>query len=144
MYRTVRSPRRSSSIVANHDRGDTVSMARKRTSADDEWDDSNSRDERWSDRDRAFGEGAQDEDQDDAHEASDRARFDSDTAYCPECGAEIYDAADVCPKCFTWIDGDTRRRPPSQSRQTMRQTIIWILVAALLAGAGVLSLVELL
>ena len=118
-------------------------MARKRTSADDEWDDSDRREEGWSDRADTFGEDANDFDEDE-HDASDRARFDSDTAYCPECGAQIYDAADVCPKCFTWIDGETRGRPPSRRRQTMRQTVVWILIATLLAGAGVFSMVQLL
>lgn len=118
-------------------------MARKRTSADDEWDDSDHRDERWSDRAGAFGDDESDFDEDE-HDASDRARFESDTAYCPECGAEIYDAADVCPKCFTWIDGETRGRPLSRHRKRMRQTVVWILIATLLAGAGVFSLIELL
>ena len=138
-------------------------MARKRTSAEDDWDDSDGRNEPWSERSRASGENASESDGDeldgdelggddldeddldeDEHDALDRARFDSDTAFCPECGAEIYDAADVCPKCFTWIDGETRGRPLSRRRQTIRQTIVWVLIVTLLAGAGVFSLVQLL
>lgn len=128
-------------------------MARKRTSAEDDWDDSDGRNEPWSERSRASGENASESDGDelggddldeDEHDALDRARFDSDTAFCPECGAEIYDAADVCPKCFTWIDGETRGRPLSRRRQTIRQTILWVLIVTLLAGAGVFSLVQLL
>lgn len=128
-------------------------MARKRTSAEDDWDDSDGRNEPWSERSRASGENASESDGDelggddldeDEHDALDRARFDSDTAFCPECGAEIYDAADVCPKCFTWIDGETRGRPLSRRRQTIRQTILWVLIVTLLTGAGVFSLVQLL
>jgi len=123
-------------------------MARKRTSAEDDWDDSDGRNEPWSERSRASGQDASESDEDendeDEHDALDRARFDSDTAFCPECGAEIYDAADVCPKCFTWIDGETQGRPRSRRRQTIRQTIVWVLIVTLLAGAGVFSLVQLL
>lgn len=128
-------------------------MARKRTSAEDDWDDSDGRNEPWSERSRASGENASESDGDeldgdeldeDEHDALDRARFDSDTAFCPECGAEIYDAADVCPKCFTWIDGETRGRLLSRRRQTIRQTIVWVLIVTLLTGAGVFSLVQLL
>ena len=128
-------------------------MARKRTSAEDDWDDSDGRNEPWSERSRASGENASESEGDelggddldeDEHDALDRARFDSDTAFCPECGAEIYDAADVCPKCFTWIDGETRGRPLSRRRQTIRQTIGWVLIVTLLTGAGVFSLVQLL
>ncbi len=133
-------------------------MARKRTSAEDDWDDPNGRNEPWSERSRASGQDASESDEDeldedeldedeldeDEHDALDRARFDSDTAFCPECGAEIYDAADVCPKCFTWIDGETQGRPRSRRRQTIRQTIVWVLIVTLLAGAGVFSLVQLL
>ena len=128
-------------------------MARKRTSEEGDWDDSDGRIEPWSERSRASGENASESEGDelggddldeDEHDALDRARFDSDTAFCPECGAEIYDAADVCPKCFTWIDGETRGRPLSRRRQTIRQTIVWVLIVTLLTGAGVFSLVQLL
>ena len=69
-----------------------------------------------------------------------------DTAYCPECGAEIYDAADICPACFSWIDGETTRRPPRNGRfrKGGAQLVVWMLIAALLAGAGVLWLLRVL
>ena len=118
-------------------------MARKRTSADDEWDDSDRPDEEWSGGSHASDD-AESELEEDDHDTLDRERFKSETAFCPECGAEIYDAADVCPKCFTWIDGETQRRPFSRRSQTMRQTVVWLLIATLLAGAGVLSFLQLL
>ena len=71
---------------------------------------------------------------------------DAETGFCPECGAEIYDAADVCPKCFTWIDGDTLRRDPRTQRARSRWTVlvVWALIAAIAAGAGALWLAQLL
>ncbi|MFM1823387.1 MAG: hypothetical protein RI967_1653 [Planctomycetota bacterium] len=75
------------------------------------------------------------DDEDDSREGRSRAR---DTAFCPECGAEIYDAADICPACFSWIDGDTTRRPPRNGwfRKGGAQLVVWLLIAALLAGTG--------
>ena len=84
------------------------------------------------------------EGEEDEHARADRARFSSQTAYCPECGAEIYDSADVCTKCFTWIDGATTgRRTARRARSRVRRAVTWILIAALLAGAGAFWLVRL-
>ncbi|MDA0803499.1 MAG: zinc ribbon domain-containing protein [Planctomycetota bacterium] len=33
--------------------------------------------------------------------------------YCPKCGAEVHEDADICPKCFEWITGDVLRRHPA-------------------------------
>ena len=64
----------------------------------------------------------------------------SDTGYCPDCGAEIYDAADVCPKCFTWINGETVRHPKARRRERIRGIVVWILIGTMLLGAGVFVL----
>ncbi|MEY3025458.1 MAG: zinc ribbon domain-containing protein [Phycisphaerales bacterium] len=79
-------------------------------------------------------------------EAADQARLAHQTAFCPECGAEIYDAADVCPKCFAWIDGDTVRRAPRGAGRArrMKSVVVWSLVIAMALGAGVLWLVAVL
>lgn len=60
-----------------------------------------------------------------------------DTAFCPECSAEIYDSADICPKCFAWLDGETSRHPLSKRRRRdwVQKAVAWALIAALLAGA---------
>ena len=70
---------------------------------------------------------------------------DDETAFCPECGAEIYDSADVCPKCFTWLDGDTTRHPPGKRRaaEWKRTVVVWILIAAMAAGLGLFGAVAL-
>ena len=61
----------------------------------------------------------------------DLRRFGSEadtTAYCPECGAEVYDDADACPKCFTWITGRTLRKPPEDlaMQKRVRQVIVFV------------------
>ena len=87
---------------------------------------------------------APDPDDDDADaddEYGGEAHAEADTAYCPECGAEIYDAADICPKCFAWIDGDTSRHAPRRKRAAVRWTtlVVWILIIAMALGAGLLG-----
>jgi hypothetical protein len=88
------------------------------------------------------------EDFDDDDGADDDIVAESDereTAFCPECGAEIHDSADVCPKCFTWIDGETSRHPPSARRaaEWKRRVVVWILIAAMAAGLGLFGAVAL-
>lgn len=84
--------------------------------------------------------GIEDGSEDDGHAERDRQRFASDTAFCPECGAEVYDAADVCPKCFTWINGETVRHPKARRRERIRGIVVWILIGTMLLGAGVFVL----
>jgi len=74
----------------------------------------------------------------DEHPSSeDLERFGGDTALCPECGAEVWDEADVCPKCFAYLGGDTFRR--SRIPPAVRMWIIIALVAAMAVGALVLA-----
>ena len=49
-----------------------------------------------------------DEDPSDA----DIERLNHETAYCPDCGAQVWDASDICPKCRAFIGGNTLSRPP--------------------------------
>ena len=68
-----------------------------------------------------------------------------DTGYCPDCGAEIYDASDICPKCFAWIDGDTSRHSPRRRRAADRWTrlVVWALIGAIATGLGIFALLGL-
>jgi hypothetical protein len=76
----------------------------------------------------------------DDHAAADRERFSSETALCPECGAAVWDAADICPKCFAWIDGDTRtRKRRGVHHPVIRHVVVWLLISAFLLGAGVVG-----
>lgn len=78
----------------------------------------------------------------DAPDAGDEDHLSGDTAYCPDCGAEVYDAADVCPKCFAWLDGETARHPPGGRRRSERfnRLVVWTLIATMLLGAGLFGL----
>ena len=78
---------------------------------------------------------------DDPHDAADRRRFSSETAYCPECGAEILDSADICPKCYAWVTDETLAKP--RAKRALRDAVVWIVILALLAGAGLLGLLRL-
>ncbi len=59
-------------------------------------------------------------------------RFSGETAYCPSCGAEIWDQAERCPKCGDAVGGQTISRPPLE-HWWRRRWLILIVVAALLA-----------
>jgi hypothetical protein len=102
----------------------------RRTGQREEWED----DEPWSSESgRSGADDSFDDAEDDPHDAADRARFSSEKGFCPECGEEIYDAADICPKCFSWIDGATHRR---RTRLSMgfRKLVVTALLVALLSG----------
>ena len=68
----------------------------------------------------------------------DLRRFGGETAYCPECGEEIWDQAEVCPACGAYLGGPTSSRPPH--RQVFRKRAL-ILVALLALVALILALV---
>ncbi len=59
----------------------------------------------------------------------DLRRFAGETAYCPGCGGEIWDQAEVCPACGAYLGGSTSSRPPG--RQAFRKRLL--ILAALLA-----------
>ena len=52
----------------------------------------------------------------------DLERFSRDTAYCPDCGAEVWDQAEVCSSCGAYLHGDTSSRPQN-ARQRRR---LWV------------------
>ncbi|MBI1302415.1 MAG: zinc-ribbon domain-containing protein [Phycisphaera sp.] len=104
----------------------------RRTGQRDEWEDEEGGNEA-SGGEEYGGADVDDDDTDDPHDAADRARFSSEKGFCPECGAEIYDAADICPKCFSWIDGATHRKRTRFSTG-FRQLVVTALLVALLSG----------
>jgi hypothetical protein len=59
-------------------------------------------------------------------------RFSDATAYCPDCGAEVWDQADVCPKCFAYLGGDTATRSPMQEWFRRRWILLVIIVLIIL------------
>ena len=64
-------------------------------------------------------------------------RFGGDTAYCPACGAEVFDQAEACPACGSWIGGATESRPPLDAARRRR----WLVLAGLAALAALLAAV---
>ncbi len=51
-----------------------------------------------------------------------------ETAICPDCGAEVWDQADVCPQCGQFmVDGPSR-----QSRTDKRLDHRWIVILVVL------------
>ena len=41
----------------------------------------------------------------------DLERFRRDTAYCPDCAAEVWDQAEICSSCGAYLHGDPSSRP---------------------------------
>lgn len=97
--------------------------------ARDEWSD-----DRDSDGHEKDSSGSEPDPQD--FELADEERFSGDTAFCPDCGAKVYDDADVCPACFTWLNGETARHPPDvhRRRQQGRGLVVILIIAGLLSG----------
>lgn len=65
-------------------------------------------------------------------------RFSRETAYCPDCGAEIWDAAEVCPECSAYIGGNTRSNSPVQA--WFNNKMIVLIVIAIIIGLVLLLL----
>ncbi len=59
-------------------------------------------------------------------------RFGDDTAYCPECGGEIWDQAEFCPECGSYLAGRTSSRPPLE-REFRSKWIVLIAIIVLIA-----------
>lgn len=72
---------------------------------------------------------------DEGPSVEDLERFSHEAAHCPDCGAEVWDQADVCPKCFAYLGGATSSRPPMENWLRRRWTLLVIiaLIIAMLA-----------
>ena len=93
---------------------------------------------RRSDDNERVDDGYDDLGDDDADlDAADQRRFASNVGYCPECGAEVVDDADICPKCFTWIDGTTHSRPSKLKRSLHTIVVVLLIVAAIVGFFGI-------
>ena len=62
----------------------------------------------------------------------DLERFGHETAYCPACGAEIWDQAELCPSCGDLVGGRTSSRHPLES-WFRRRWFILVAIGALVA-----------
>ena len=58
--------------------------------------------------------------------------------FCPDCGAVMHHDAEICPRCFCYTAGDTRRRSPRRER--LRRAVI-VGIIALLVIALLLPLI---
>lgn len=67
----------------------------------------------------------------------DLRRFGSETAHCPDCGAEVWDSAEVCPKCFAYLGGNTSSKSAAQSwfdRKIFVLIIILLIIGMFIGG----------
>lgn len=73
---------------------------------------------------------------DDLDDFDDAAEEESDQAYCPDCGAQIWDQSDVCPKCFAFLGGDTSRHPPGRGLRSvaLRRLVVALILIGMFAG----------
>ena len=69
---------------------------------------------------------------DEGPSSEDIERFGGDTDECPECGAEVYDQAEMCHACGAYVT--VRGRVKGSAGRGMQAR--WIILIALLALAG--------
>ena len=71
-----------------------------------------------------------DEIPDEGPSSEDIERLDHESVLCPDCGAEIWDAAEICPKCFAYIGGNAVNRRPSPG--WLRLALVVVLAVGLI------------
>lgn len=64
----------------------------------------------------------------------DLERFNRDTAYCPDCAAEVWDQAEICSSCGAYLHGDTSSHPKGarERRRFWVALVILITITAFL------------
>lgn len=62
----------------------------------------------------------------------DLQRFRDESGYCPKCGNEIWDSAEVCPQCGDYIGGQVSSRDPGK-RNRRQQLVVIIAIIVLIA-----------
>lgn len=76
-----------------------------------------------------------DKERDEGPSPEDLRRFSDGEAFCPDCGAEIHDLAEVCPKCYAYLGGETSRFRPAE-RDLRRRAIAITVVVLILVLLG--------
>ncbi len=64
----------------------------------------------------------------------DLERFSGETAFCPNCGAEVWDQAEVCSSCGAYLHGETVSEPPTQGWFRRRWLTLVAVVTAIAFG----------
>lgn len=70
--------------------------------------------------------------------SEDIERFSGEEAVCPECGSQVHDTADICPKCFAYLGGHAAPQGTTGARQ---RWFAIIAIALVLILSGLLSLI---
>jgi len=74
-------------------------------------------------------------DDDEGPSEDDLARFSDGDAYCPDCGSEVHDTAEVCPRCYAYLGGDVSRfRPVERDLRSRFIAATAIAIALVLLG----------
>lgn len=80
-------------------------------------------------------------DPDEGPSDEDLDRFGEDSpvadARCPDCGAAVWSEADVCPKCYAFLDGDAPRPTRGFFARRWRTLVVVLLILAMLTLAGI-------
>ncbi len=80
-------------------------------------------------------------DPDEGPSDEDLDRFGEDSpvadARCPDCGAAVWSEADVCPKCYAFLDGDAPRPTRGFFARRWRTLVVVLLIVAMLTLAGI-------
>jgi predicted amidophosphoribosyltransferase len=73
---------------------------------------------------------------DEGPSAEDIARFSDTEGYCPDCGEQVYDNAQVCPVCRSEIDGRVLWEQPIESWFDARWkgVVVALVILGLMSG----------
>lgn len=95
----------------------------------------------WPGAQRHGRDGPEDDDGvDEGPSLEDIERFSRGAAHCTDCGAECADDADVCPRCFAYLGGETTLRSPLHRDWRWRTAVITVLalLASIALGLGII------
>jgi len=82
-------------------------------------------------------------DPDEGPSDADQERFGDDrarTGYCPDCNAEVFEDAEVCPRCFAFIGDQVQSSPKPRGRWSQQwKVVLVVLVSFALIACGMLA-----